>query len=103
MREFLYVDDLADALVFLMQHYSGPVPVNIGSGEEASIADLARQVAEVVGFKGALRFDPSKPDGAPRKLLDVSLLSKLGWHAETPLAEGLKKAYAWYLENALPA
>ena len=99
LREFLYVDDLADALVFLMRVYSGPVPVNIGSGEELSIAELARRVADVVGFEGALRFDPSKPDGAPRKLLDVGFIAGLGWRASTSLADGLKRTYAAYLET----
>jgi GDP-L-fucose synthase len=103
LREFLYVDDLADALVFLMKHYSGPVPVNIGSGEEVSIRALAERVAEAVGFTGELRFDASKPDGAPRKLLDAGFIKGLGWQAETSLAEGLQKTYAWYFGNVSQA
>jgi GDP-L-fucose synthase len=98
-REFLYVDDLADAAVFLLRHYGGDAPINIGTGEELTIAELAQTVARVVGFKGSLEFDRSKPDGAPRKLLDVSLMRSLGWHATTPLAEGLAATYAWYLDH----
>jgi len=103
-REFLYVDDLADALVFLMQSYSGPVPLNIGTGEEVTIRELAQTVAHVVGFAGTLEFDASKPDGTPRKLVDCRRLHALGWHHRTPFDEGLKLAYAWYVENkAAPA
>lgn len=98
-REFLYVDDAADALVFLMTRYSGDVPMNVGCGEEISIRALAETIAGVVGFEGALAFDAAKPDGAPRKLLDSSRLGKLGWRASTGLEEGLKKTYAWFLEN----
>jgi GDP-L-fucose synthase len=98
-REFLYIDDLADALVFLMKNYSGLVALNIGTGEEVTIRALAETVAEVVGFTGALAFDSTKPDGAPRKLLDAGKMKALGWRAKTPLREGLKRTYAWYLEN----
>jgi GDP-L-fucose synthase len=98
-REFLYIDDLADALVFLMKHYSGPVALNIGTGEEVTIRALAETVAEVVGFAGTLAFDATKPDGMPRKLLDAGKMKALGWRAKTPLREGLKRTYAWYLEN----
>ena len=98
-REFLYVDDLADAAVFLLRHYGGDAPINIGTGEELTIAELAQTVARVVGFKGSLEFDRSKPDGAPRKLLDVSLMRSLGWRASTPLAQGLAATYAWYLDH----
>jgi GDP-L-fucose synthase len=98
-REFLYVDDLADALVFLMKNYSGPVALNIGTGEEVTIRALAEAVAEVVGFTGTLAFDATKPDGVPRKLLDAGKMKALGWRAKTPLREGLKRTYAWYLEN----
>jgi GDP-L-fucose synthase len=99
LREFLYVDDLADALVFLMERYSDELHVNVGSGEEVSIADLARAVADAVGFAGSLQFDASKPDGMPRKLLDTSRLQSLGWRARTPLADGLRATYAWYRDS----
>ena len=98
-REFLYVDDLADALVFLLERYSGELHLNIGTGEELTIRHLAETVARAVGFTGDLVFDPAKPDGTPRKLLDVSRLQALGWTATTGLEEGLCKTYAWYLDN----
>jgi GDP-L-fucose synthase len=100
LREFLYVDDLADALVFLMQHYSAEAHVNVGTGEEVTIRELAALIAETVGFKGEFTYRPDKPDGTPRKLLDVSRLAALGWQARTPLREGLRRAYDWYLEHA---
>jgi GDP-L-fucose synthase len=93
-REFLAVDDLADACVFVMKHYSGDEFVNVGTGEDITIAEFARVVAEVVGYTGALSFDASRPDGAPRKLLDISKLSALGWRAKTPLRDGLAVTYA---------
>jgi GDP-L-fucose synthase len=93
-REFLAVDDLADACVFVMKHYSGNEFVNVGTGEDVTIAEFAHLVAEVVGYAGTLSFDTSRPDGAPRKLLDISKLSALGWRARTPLREGLRTAYA---------
>ena len=93
-REFLSADDLADACVFVMKHYSGDNFLNVGTGEDVTIADFARLVAEVVGYRGALVFDTSRPDGTPRKLLDVSKLTALGWRAKTPLRDGLKAAYA---------
>ena len=96
-REFLYVDDLADALCFLMERYDSPEILNIGCGEDVTIAELAGLVAEVVGFRGTLEFDRSKPDGTPRKLLDVGKLSALGWRAKTPLVDGIRRTYAWYL------
>jgi GDP-L-fucose synthase len=99
-REFLYVDDLADALCFLMEHYDSPEIINVGWGEDVTIADLAASIAEVVGYRGALEFDRSKPDGTPRKLLDVGKLHALGWHAKTTLAEGIRRTYDWYLANA---
>ncbi|BBL74483.1 GDP-L-fucose synthase family protein [Methylomagnum ishizawai] len=99
-REFLYVDDLAEAVVFLMENYSDPGIVNIGTGEDLSIRELAGMIRAEVGFAGELRFDASKPDGTPRKLLDVSRLSALGWRAATPLAEGIRKTYRWYLGHA---
>lgn len=98
-REFLYVDDLADALVFLMQRYSDEAIVNVGVGEDLSIDDLAHIVSDVVGFNGDIAHDTTKPDGTPRKLLDVSRLHELGWTAQTPLREGIEKTYRWYLDN----
>ena len=98
-REFLYVDDLADAALFLMRNYSAGELVNVGCGEDLTILELAQTVAEVVGFQGRLRFDASKPDGTPRKLLDVSRLSALGWKAQVPLRDGLELTYRWYLEH----
>ncbi|MCZ6858901.1 MAG: GDP-L-fucose synthase [Alphaproteobacteria bacterium] len=98
-REFLYVDDAADALVFLMQHYSGEDHVNVGTGEDVTIAELAQTVMAVVGFEGELVFDTSKPDGAPRKLMDVGRLNALGWQAGTSLQGGLARAYDWYRAN----
>jgi len=97
-REFLYVDDLADACLYLMNNYNGDNIINVGVGRDQSIRELAEMVGEVVGFKGDLRFDHTKPDGTPIKLLDVSKLTALGWQAHTPLAEGINKAYQWYLE-----
>lgn len=96
-REFLYVDDLAEAVLHALEHYSGEGHLNCGTGADVTIADLAREIAGVVGFSGELAFDTSKPDGTPRKLLDVSRLSALGWHATTPLREGLRRAYADFL------
>ncbi len=99
IREFLYVDDVADALVFLMERYSDEIQINIGWGQELSIRALAETVARVVGFKGEIAFDPSKPDGAPRKLLDTTRLRTMGWRATTSLEDGLRKTYDWFLEN----
>ena len=98
-REFLHVDDLADACVHLMRVYSDAGLVNIGSGEDVTIAEFARHVARAVGFEGSITYDSSKPDGTPRKLLDVSKLAGLGWRAKTPLDAGLRQAYASYLET----
>jgi GDP-L-fucose synthase len=98
-REFLFVGDFADAAVFVMQHWSAPGFINIGLGEDIAIADFAQRVAETVGFKGKIEFDSSRPDGTPRKLLDVSRLAALGWKAKTPLRDGLKIAYADFLQN----
>jgi GDP-L-fucose synthase len=98
-REFLHVDDLADACVHVMAHHDGDELVNIGCGEDITIADVARMVGEVVGFSGALEFDTSKPDGTPRKLLDVSRLSKLGWRAQIPLRDGIEQTYRWFKES----
>ena len=99
MREFLHVDDLADACVFLLQRYSGEEHVNVGSGQELSIRQLAELIAEVVGYRGGFRFDASKPDGAPRKLLDTRKLETLGWSARISLRDGIAHAYDWYLNN----
>ena len=95
-REFLHVDDAADALVHLLASYSGDAPVNVGCGEDVTIAELAELVCRVVGFTGGLSFDTAKPDGTPRKLLDTSRLEALGWKAKIPLREGLEQAYEWY-------
>jgi GDP-L-fucose synthase len=96
LREFLYADDLADALVFLMQNYSDFNPINIGSGQEVSITELAHMIAAAVGFRGKLVFDPSKPDGTPRKLLDTSRLTDMGWRYSIPLRKGVESTYhAW--------
>ncbi len=100
-REFLYVDDFADACVYLLKNYSGAQFINVGTGKDVSIAEFADMVADVVGYRGKIIFDPSKPDGTPRKLLDISLLSSFGWTAEVPLREGLKKAYANFLESTV--
>lgn len=100
-REFLYSDDLADACVFLMNNYEGNEIVNIGVGEDIPIKDLANLVKKVTGFEGKLKFDTSKPDGTPRKLVDVAKINALGWKATTSLEEGLQKAYNWFLENEL--
>jgi len=102
-REFLYVDDLADACIYLMKTYSSDQLINIGTGEDISIAEFARVVAGVVGFTGTISFDPSRPDGTPRKLLDVSRLSKLGWHARTSLTDGIALAYQAYLREHMQA
>jgi len=99
LREFLYVDDLADALVFLLGHYSDPMQINIGTGEELSIRELAETIIGAVGLKAELDFDASKPDGAPRKFLDNTRLSEMGWTAKIPLAQGLALTYEWFLEH----
>jgi GDP-L-fucose synthase len=101
LREFLYVDDLADALVHLLNHYSAESHVNIGTGEDLSIHDLALIVKETVGYQGKIVYDSSKPDGTPRKLLDVSLLHNTGWHHRTSLRDGIKNVYDWYLTQNL--
>jgi GDP-L-fucose synthase len=96
-REFLHADDLADACVYLMDEYSGSEPINIGVGEDISIKELAELVREVVGYAGEIVHDTTKPDGTPRKLLDVSKLHGLGWRAKVPLGEGIERTYAWFL------
>jgi len=102
-REFLYVDDLADACIHLMKAYSSPELVNIGTGEDISIAEFARVVAAAVGYRGEISFDTSRPDGTPRKLLDISRLAKLGWRATTSLEDGIRLAYQAYLSETKQA
>jgi GDP-L-fucose synthase len=99
LREFLHVDDLARACLFLLEHYDEPGPINVGVGHDLSIRELAEMVADIVGFEGELQFDTTKPDGTPRKLLDVSKLHGLGWQAEIELRKGLEETYAWYQEQ----
>lgn len=96
LREFLHVDDLAKACVTLLERYDDPAPINIGVGTDVTIRELAETVAQVVGFGGELTFDKSKPDGTPRKVLDVSRIQALGWKAEIPLRDGIRDTYAWY-------
>lgn len=98
-REFLHVDDAADAMVYLLKHYSNDSHINVGSGEDISIMDLAQLIANVVGFKGAIINDPAKPDGTPRKLMDVSRLFTTGWRPRYDLTSGLEHAYAWFKEH----
>lgn len=100
LREFLYVEDLADALVYLLKNYSGYDHVNVGTGQEISIRELAREVAGAVGYQGNFAFDRSKPDGTPRKLMDNGKLADLGWQAKTSLTDGLALTYRWFLEEA---
>jgi len=99
LREFLHVDDLADACVFLMENYDSSELVNIGAGTDISIRDLALMIKDVVAFKGEIRFNPDKPDGMPRKLLDISKIRSFGWEPSISLRDGLKSTYQWYLEN----
>ena len=98
-REFLYVNDLACACLFLMQNYDGNEIVNIGAGKDITIKELAEIIKEVIGFKGEVLWDETKPDGTPRKLLDVTKINELGWKAKTSLEEGIKKTYAWYADT----
>lgn len=99
LREFLYVDDMADGCVYLMENYDGEEHVNIGTGKELTIAELAQMIKEVVGYEGELRFNTEKPDGTPRKLLDVSKLEGLGWNYKMELREGIEESYRWFREN----
>lgn len=99
MREFLYVDDLADAVVFLMDRYDSGEPINCGAGADISIRTLAEMIGRVVGFDGKLVFDPSKPDGTPRKLMDSSRLALLGWQPKTDLETGIAEAYRWFVHT----
>ncbi|MCX6754459.1 MAG: GDP-L-fucose synthase [Candidatus Nomurabacteria bacterium] len=98
-REFLHVDDLASACIFLMNNYSSPEIINIGTGEDLSILELANTIKDIVGYKGSIVWDSSKPDGTPRKLLDISKLKALGWSPKINLNDGIKRTYEWYKEN----
>jgi GDP-L-fucose synthase len=98
-REFLYIDDLADACCYLMQNYDDESVINIGSGQEISIKDLAELIKDIVGYEGDLIFDDSKPDGTPRKFCDVTKLNNLGWKSKTSLEKGIEETYAWYINN----
>ncbi|MFN7958107.1 MAG: GDP-L-fucose synthase [Holophagaceae bacterium] len=98
-REFLHVDDLAEACIYFMQHYEGEAILNVGVGADVTIQELAELVRDVVGFRGTLRWDHSKPDGTPRKLLDVSRARELGWKANTELRQGVASTYRWFVEN----
>ena len=103
LREFLHVDDLADASLLLLRSYDGPESVNVGCGEDLSIADLAGVVSRVVGFQGEIAFDPSKPDGTPRKLLSISKLSSLGWKPKIDLEDGIRSTYEWWQSQSQAA
>jgi GDP-L-fucose synthase len=100
-REFLHVDDMADACLFLMQNYDSPEIINVGTGEDISIGELAALVGEVVGFEGHIEFDVTKPDGTPRKLLDVRRINNLGWKARTDLRDGVRSTFEWYTGNVV--
>jgi GDP-L-fucose synthase len=99
MREFLHVDDLADAVVYLMNNYNENKPINIGTGKDITIKELAELIKDVVGYQGELKFDTSKPNGTPRKLLDVSRLHNTGWKHKISLREGIENTYEWFKEN----
>ncbi len=98
-REFVFADDLADACLFVMHHYDGKEPINLGCGIDHSVAEIAALIAEIVGYRGELRFDPSRPDGMPRKCLDCTPLFDLGWQPATPLGVALEATYAWFLQQ----
>ncbi|HUO68473.1 MAG TPA: GDP-L-fucose synthase [Gammaproteobacteria bacterium] len=102
-RELLHVDDLAEALLFLMERYDSPDIINVGWGEDVTIAELAALVRDIVGFEGGIELDRSKPDGTPRKLMDVTKITGLGWRAKISLADGLASTYRWFLANVAPA
>jgi len=101
-REFLHVDDLAAAVLFLLEKYDSPEIINVGCGQDISIRQLAELICDVVGFRGELRWDRSKPDGTPRKLLDVSKIKKLGWQPTISLRDGVARFYEWFLDNYVP-
>jgi GDP-L-fucose synthase len=98
-REFLFVDDFAEACHVLLEHYDDDLPINVGTGDDITIAELAHLTADVVGYHGEIRWDASKPDGTPRKLLNVERINRLGWKAQTSLADGLRTTYRWFREN----
>lgn len=98
-REFLHVDDMADACLYLLEHYDGPQQVNVGTGVDVTIREIAAMIADVVGFRGETRWDTSKPDGTPQKLLDVSKLADIGWTAQIPLADGIRSTVDWYRQH----
>ncbi len=101
LREFLFVDDLADASVFLAKHYSEPDLINVGTGEEVAVSTLAEKIAELTGYEGRIVFDATKPDGSPRKLLDSTRLNALGWRPETSLSDGLATTYEWFKQSKI--
>jgi len=101
-REFLHVDDLAAAVLFLLEKYDSPEIINVGYGEDISIRELAELICDVVGFRGELKWDRSKPNGTPRKLLDVSKIKKLGWQPRISLRDGVVQLYEWFLDNYAP-
>jgi GDP-L-fucose synthase len=101
-REFLYVDDAADGMVWLMQNYSDEGIVNLGPGSDVAIVDLVSLICKVVGYKGGIQFDSSRPDGVPRKMVDTNFAASLGWRARTPLRDGLAATYRWYVDNVVP-
>jgi len=101
-REFLHVDDLAAAVLFLLEQYDSSEIINVGWGEDISIRELAELICEVVGFRGELKWDPSKPDGTPRKLLDISRIKNLGWQPTIALRDGIARTYEWFLDNYVP-
>jgi len=101
-REFLHVDDLADACLFIMKHYDENEMINIGVGKDITISELSELIKQIVEFNGEIRYDNSKPDGTPRKLLDVSRLDALGWQPKIPLREGIEMTYRWYVEEEMP-
>ena len=98
-REFLHVDDLAEACLFLMQNYSDELHLNVGTGEDIEIGQLAEMIKKIVGYGGDIIHDTSKPDGTPRKLLDVTRINRLGWKARIPLEKGIEETYKWYADS----
>ena len=98
-REFLFIDDLADALLFLMKNYNDSEIINVGTGKDITITDLALLIKDIIGFKENIEYDTSKPDGTPQKLLDVSKINNIGWKAKTSLREGIESTYNWFLNN----
>ena len=102
-REFMQVDDHADALLYLLQHYSDPMHINVGAGHDVSITELAEVIRDVTGFKGGITYDKSKPDGTPRKLMDTTRLTKLGWTPKVTLRDGIEATYQWFLEHRASA